>query len=190
MRALDDKIIYTINTSMPTDSFKKQFDGTATCKTLYDSVSYFVLANNHNWVTAQGILDIITISPSGCFGKDLFCTLEDHTWKKKNTEKIPFSCARLKLLLLGNILTWTLQIRLCELASQLNWIPVFKTVADQLSQPREERQTLYRRPRRRSSQTEEGKGDSAWWSQRAQTLAERTNVTATLDNRTGRRGSD
>ncbi len=38
MRLLDDKIIYTFNTSMPTDSFKGQYNETATCKNLYDQV--------------------------------------------------------------------------------------------------------------------------------------------------------
>lgn len=40
MRSLDDKIIYTFNKAMPTDSFKQQFDGTSICKTLHDSVSF------------------------------------------------------------------------------------------------------------------------------------------------------
>lgn len=39
MRMLDDKIIYTFNTSMPTDSFKGQYDATTTCKDLYEQVS-------------------------------------------------------------------------------------------------------------------------------------------------------
>jgi hypothetical protein len=38
MRMLDDKIIYTFNTSMPTDSFKGQFNESATCKHLYAEV--------------------------------------------------------------------------------------------------------------------------------------------------------
>lgn len=39
MRTLDDKIIYTFNTSIPTDSFKGQVNESATCKHLYDEVS-------------------------------------------------------------------------------------------------------------------------------------------------------
>ncbi|EFX80714.1 hypothetical protein DAPPUDRAFT_303950 [Daphnia pulex] len=38
MRTLDDKIIYTFNTSMPTDSFKGQFNASATCKHLHDEL--------------------------------------------------------------------------------------------------------------------------------------------------------
>ena len=40
MRMLDDKIIYTFNSAMPTDSFRQDFNGPATCKQLYDQVSY------------------------------------------------------------------------------------------------------------------------------------------------------
>ncbi|XP_071439866.1 protein MIX23 [Hetaerina americana] len=35
MRELDDKIIYTLNTSLPTESFKANVDATTTCKDLY-----------------------------------------------------------------------------------------------------------------------------------------------------------
>lgn len=35
MRDIDDKIIYALNTSLPTESFKGQVDGEKTCKELY-----------------------------------------------------------------------------------------------------------------------------------------------------------
>ncbi|PSN45690.1 hypothetical protein C0J52_11954 [Blattella germanica] len=38
MRILDDKIIYSLNTSIPTDSFKGQVDATSSCKDLYDQL--------------------------------------------------------------------------------------------------------------------------------------------------------
>lgn len=39
MRILDDKIIYMLNTSIPTDSFKGQVDPSSTCKELFDQVA-------------------------------------------------------------------------------------------------------------------------------------------------------
>lgn len=38
MRNVDDKIVYMLNTSIPTESFKAQMDPSATCKQLYDQV--------------------------------------------------------------------------------------------------------------------------------------------------------
>ncbi|XP_063238001.1 protein MIX23 [Bacillus rossius redtenbacheri] len=38
MRTLDDKIIYALNTSIPTESFKAKLDPSATCKDLYDQL--------------------------------------------------------------------------------------------------------------------------------------------------------
>ena len=38
MRVLDDKLIYALNTSIQTDSFKDQLDATSTCKDLYNKV--------------------------------------------------------------------------------------------------------------------------------------------------------
>ncbi|XP_078037321.1 coiled-coil domain-containing 58 [Augochlora pura] len=38
MRQIDDKIIYVLNTTIPTESFKAQIDPTATCKDLYDQI--------------------------------------------------------------------------------------------------------------------------------------------------------
>lgn len=35
MRDIDDKIIYALNTSLPTESFKGQVDSEKTCKDLY-----------------------------------------------------------------------------------------------------------------------------------------------------------
>ncbi|CAH2071230.1 unnamed protein product, partial [Iphiclides podalirius] len=35
MRVLDDKIVYTLNSSIPTESFKKKVDATAVCQELY-----------------------------------------------------------------------------------------------------------------------------------------------------------
>jgi len=42
MRVLDDKIVYSLNTSIPTESFAKKIDATATCKDLFAQ-----LVNNH-----------------------------------------------------------------------------------------------------------------------------------------------
>jgi len=39
LRVLDDKIIYTLNSSLPTDSFKTAFDGEQSCKQLHTQVS-------------------------------------------------------------------------------------------------------------------------------------------------------
>ena len=38
MRDLDDKIIYALNTSIPTESFKGQVDPTATCTELHEKL--------------------------------------------------------------------------------------------------------------------------------------------------------
>lgn len=38
MRTIDDKIIYALNTSVPTDSFRSQVDGKNTCKNLYQEL--------------------------------------------------------------------------------------------------------------------------------------------------------
>lgn len=38
MRQIDDKIIYTLNTSIPTESFKGQVNPEATCKELYSQI--------------------------------------------------------------------------------------------------------------------------------------------------------
>lgn len=38
MRSIDDKIIYALNTSVPTKSFKGQINATDTCKSLYEDV--------------------------------------------------------------------------------------------------------------------------------------------------------
>ncbi|KAF4533395.1 hypothetical protein B566_EDAN003688 [Ephemera danica] len=38
MRVLDDKIIYSLNTSIPTESFKNQVDSVNTCKQLYSQL--------------------------------------------------------------------------------------------------------------------------------------------------------
>lgn len=38
MRNVDDKIVYMLNTSIPTESFKAQMDPSATCKQLYDQL--------------------------------------------------------------------------------------------------------------------------------------------------------
>ncbi|XP_071485372.1 protein MIX23-like [Diadema antillarum] len=39
MRTIDDKIIYALNTTVPTTSFKGQVDATQTCKGLYNQLS-------------------------------------------------------------------------------------------------------------------------------------------------------
>ena len=39
MRVLDDKIIYSLNTTIPTDSFRGKVDAVNTCKQLYTQVS-------------------------------------------------------------------------------------------------------------------------------------------------------
>lgn len=38
MRQIDDKIIYSLNTSIPTESFKGQVNPEATCKDLYAQI--------------------------------------------------------------------------------------------------------------------------------------------------------
>ncbi|XP_067010867.1 protein MIX23 [Anabrus simplex] len=38
MRSLDDKIVYALNTSIPTESFKGQVDPSSTCKQLHDQL--------------------------------------------------------------------------------------------------------------------------------------------------------
>lgn len=38
MREMDDKIIYALNTSLPTESFKGQFSAQSTCHSLYDQL--------------------------------------------------------------------------------------------------------------------------------------------------------
>ena len=40
MRAIDDKIIYKLNTSIPTQSFSGQFNAATQCKQLYDEVRH------------------------------------------------------------------------------------------------------------------------------------------------------
>lgn len=38
MRILDDKIVYALNTSIPTESFKNKIDATSACKDLYSQI--------------------------------------------------------------------------------------------------------------------------------------------------------
>ncbi|KAK7790849.1 hypothetical protein R5R35_010723 [Gryllus longicercus] len=38
MRIVDDKIVYTLNTTIPTDSFKGQVNPSASCKELYEQL--------------------------------------------------------------------------------------------------------------------------------------------------------
>ncbi|XP_053978204.1 protein MIX23 isoform X2 [Hylaeus anthracinus] len=38
MRQIDDKIIYMLNTTVPTESFKSQIDPTAKCKDLFEQI--------------------------------------------------------------------------------------------------------------------------------------------------------
>uniref|UniRef100_U5EHM1 Protein MIX23 n=1 Tax=Corethrella appendiculata TaxID=1370023 RepID=U5EHM1_9DIPT len=40
MRELDDKIIYALNTSLPTESFQGQIDAHSTCKDLHEKLQY------------------------------------------------------------------------------------------------------------------------------------------------------
>ena len=40
MRLIDDKIVYAINQSIPTTSFKGQSDAKQNCKELHETVSY------------------------------------------------------------------------------------------------------------------------------------------------------
>lgn len=39
MRTIDDKIIYALNTSIPTDSFRGQIDATKKCKELHQQLN-------------------------------------------------------------------------------------------------------------------------------------------------------
>ncbi|CAH2244194.1 coiled-coil domain-containing protein 58 [Pararge aegeria] len=38
MRVLDDKIVYTLNTSLPTESFKSKVDATSVCQDLFHQI--------------------------------------------------------------------------------------------------------------------------------------------------------
>lgn len=38
MRVLDDKIVYALNTSLPTESFKNKIDASSACQNLYDQI--------------------------------------------------------------------------------------------------------------------------------------------------------
>lgn len=38
MRILDDKIVYTLNTSLPTESFQNKINPTAACQELYEQI--------------------------------------------------------------------------------------------------------------------------------------------------------
>ncbi|CAH2105790.1 unnamed protein product [Euphydryas editha] len=38
MRVLDDKIVYALNTSLPTESFKSKVDASSACQSLYDQI--------------------------------------------------------------------------------------------------------------------------------------------------------
>lgn len=40
MRTIDDRIVHSLNTTVPTVSFSGKVDATQTCKQLYESVSY------------------------------------------------------------------------------------------------------------------------------------------------------
>ena len=40
MRLIDDKIVYALNTSIPTASFKEKIDPTSKCKELYHQVIF------------------------------------------------------------------------------------------------------------------------------------------------------
>ncbi|XP_011550426.2 protein MIX23 [Plutella xylostella] len=39
MRVLDDKIVYTLNTSIPTESFQKKIDAAAVCQDLHNQIT-------------------------------------------------------------------------------------------------------------------------------------------------------
>jgi len=54
MRTLDDKIIYVLNTSIPTDSFKGQIDASSSCKELFDQVEFV------SCLLPEGILNLLT----------------------------------------------------------------------------------------------------------------------------------
>jgi len=55
MRTLDDKIIYVLNTSIPTDSFKAQLDASSSCKELFDEVEFV------SCLLPEGILNLPTL---------------------------------------------------------------------------------------------------------------------------------
>lgn len=54
MRTLDDKIIYVLNTSIPTDSFKGQIDASSSCKELFDQVEIV------SCLLPEGIMNLLT----------------------------------------------------------------------------------------------------------------------------------
>lgn len=39
MRVLDDKIVYTLNTSIPTESFQKKIDAASVCQDLHNQIT-------------------------------------------------------------------------------------------------------------------------------------------------------
>jgi hypothetical protein len=55
MRTLDDKIIYVLNTSIPTDSFKGQIDASSSCKELFDQVESVCLLS-------EGIMNLFKLN--------------------------------------------------------------------------------------------------------------------------------
>lgn len=46
MRIVDDKIVYALNKTVPTESFSGKVDANATCKDLFSQVSIFYLFFN------------------------------------------------------------------------------------------------------------------------------------------------
>jgi hypothetical protein len=62
MRTLDDKIIYVLNTSIPTDSFKSQIDASSSCKELFDQVEIV------SCLLPEGIMNLLAqLGLSTCF---------------------------------------------------------------------------------------------------------------------------
>ena len=45
LRLIDDKIIYKLNTSVPTDSFKHEIDAESRCRDLYKQASVIIIDN-------------------------------------------------------------------------------------------------------------------------------------------------
>ena len=60
MRAIDDKIIYKLNTTIPTKSFAGQISAADQCKLLYDEV--ICVGESWCWLSWFGIILALQIS--------------------------------------------------------------------------------------------------------------------------------
>ena len=59
LRKMDDRIVYALNTSVPTESFKREVKASEKCKELYEEVRSFFKFLAHMWCPYA-----ITLCPS------------------------------------------------------------------------------------------------------------------------------